>query len=140
MLVVLACGWFAFGSIPTIDARGSPNHPPSDAVTSAPTTDSFDRNAFDVVLWNPTESRRASNGGAGSGAASRPAARLQLVGITEEKSGLHAALYDPEADRLYVVASGDRIPGQRVEKLTSTEIVLVGTTGTSRIALRKERP
>ena len=95
--------------------------------------------AFDVALWNPTESRRA-NGAVTANAASRPATRLQLIGITEDKSGIHAALYDPDADRLWVVGSGDTIPGQRIEKLTASEIVLVGSTGTSRIALRKERP
>lgn len=45
--------------------------------------------------------------------------RLQLIGIIHEGEQLHAALYDPDADRIVIVASG-----QRINDLT---VVSVGT-------------
>ena len=84
-----------------------------------PAPDLFDAKAFDVALWNPTESRKLASGFA-TGAASRPATRVQLVGITEEKGVLRAALYDPDSDRLWIVGNGESIPGQRVQSLTAS--------------------
>jgi hypothetical protein len=136
---VAACGWFALGPVAVGDLGTESRTAKEKPTVTPPAPDPFDARAFNVALWNPTEARKLATGAA-SGAASRPATRFQLVGITEDKGVLRAALFDPDGDRLWIVGNGDTIPGQRVEKLTASEVVLVGNSGTTRLALRRERP
>ena len=138
-LVVAACGWFALGPVSTAEVGFGAKMAKDAPAVTPPAPDLFDAKAFDVALWNPTESRKLASGFA-TGAASRPATRVQLVGITEEKGVLRAALYDPDSDRLWIVGNGESIPGQRVQSLTASEITLVGNVGTTRLALRRDKP
>jgi hypothetical protein len=48
--------------------------------------------------------------------------RLQLIGIINEDGVLRAALYDQDDDRLFIVASGERIKNHTITHITSNGI------------------
>jgi hypothetical protein len=101
-------------------------------VFEVPETEEFLLSAFEVKLWNPkpreTEAAARNANPVGDRPAPVASLRLRLVGITREKSGIQAALYDPDADRLLVLKQGDRF-GQSV--LTSLSLSAAEfTTGT----------
>ncbi len=74
-----------------------------------------------------------------------PPLRLQLLAITRVGVGtdgtnsaarasstpseLRATLYDPDTDRLWIVASGEKIGERTVERVNSNEIEIVGPDG-----------
>lgn len=53
-----------------------------------------------------------------------PPLRLQLVGIVVEEGGPRAVLYDPDADVLHIVASGEAVGSCVVESVSKAEVTL----------------
>ena len=100
----------------------------------------FDQSAFAVRLWNPPppppEARNALV--AGQTAPPPKPLRLQLIGIIDDGRQLRAALYDPETDRLLIVATGDRVK-QHTITITADAVELADGRVTHRLTLRKDR-
>ena len=72
----------------------------------------------------------------------RPPLKLQLVGITREsgqgEGTVRAALYDPETDKLLIVASGEKVGVFTVTSLTNDEIGLADNQGVRMLSLRDD--
>jgi hypothetical protein len=62
--------------------------------------------------------------------------RLRLVGIIDDRGARRAALYDPQGDRLVVVAEGDRIGASTVRRIEedSVELEIDGRSSTVRLS------
>jgi hypothetical protein len=94
-------------------------HPHSTPETSDHPTDAveprapFDRQAFAATIWNPLPQPERPAELAPS-PPPPPPPRLQLIGIARDAGPdglpiLRAALYDPDSDRLHILAAGERI-------------------------------
>lgn len=97
----------------------------------------FDQGAFVVRLWNPPPEVRDALVDGQTAPPPKPP-RLQLIGIIDDGRQLRAALYDPEADRLLIVATGDRVK-QHTITITADAVELANGRATHRLTLRKDR-
>ena len=100
----------------------------------------IDQGAFIAHLWNPPSPPPDARPEARNRRLTEQSAppRLQLIGITDDGRQLRAALYDPDADRLFIVASGDHVKKHTVT-VTLDAVELVNGQVTHRLALRKDR-
>ena len=99
----------------------------------------IDQSAFVVRLWNPPPPPEARNAlVAGRTAPPPKPLRLQLIGIIDDGRQLRAALYDPETDRLLIVATGDRVKRHTIT-ITADAVELADGRVTHRLTLRKDR-
>ncbi|HRQ73812.1 MAG TPA: hypothetical protein PLU35_12360 [Phycisphaerales bacterium] len=65
-----------------------------------------------------------------------PPLRLQLLAVLHERGGLAAVLYDPDADRLLIVAEGQELAqGRTVERVTASDVRIRDAAGTRTLAL-----
>ncbi|MBK7406243.1 MAG: hypothetical protein IPJ41_16965 [Phycisphaerales bacterium] len=101
----------------------------------------FDRSAFAARIWNP---RPAPEAAPPVAAAPKPAPppRLQLIGIVHDTAEngsplIRAALYDPDTDRLHIVASGERIGAVTITLVDAKGVEIESAGRTSRLALRE---
>lgn len=62
--------------------------------------------------------------------------KLQLLAIIHESDVYKAAVYDPDSDRILVVAAGERIGGRSVDKIDKASLTLRDDTGKRVLALR----
>ena len=116
------------GNTTTTDHVALPSNAP--ATPRAP----LDISGFAAVLWHvPAEAAPPSKPKVAA-ATSRPL-RLQLIGITTEEGVRHAALYDLDADRLLIVAAGDRIGDHEVATVDDDAVELTDGQRTTRLAL-----
>ena len=100
----------------------------------------IDHGAFIARLWNPPSPPPEARPEAPDRLLTEQSAppRLQLIGITDDGRKLRAALYDPDADRLFIVASGDHVNKHTVT-VTPDAVELVNRQVTHRLTLRKDR-
>lgn len=115
---------------PTPDADALP------FVASAP----FDLDAFRVPIW-VTPPPPPPPPPIAQATPPQPPLKLQLLAISRdagapgEPAVLRATLYDPETDRLLIVAHGDTIGTRRVESLTEQAVALAGPDGQHKLSL-----
>lgn len=70
-----------------------------------------------------------------------PPLRLQLLAIVKEDGGYKALIYDPDADKLILAATGELVGGQSISRIDATQIELKGQgVGTRTLALRTPNP
>ncbi|MFG0243483.1 MAG: hypothetical protein ACF8R9_11925 [Phycisphaerales bacterium JB054] len=128
--------------LPAMPALDPELNAPSPHDSGSDTIEPLDRTAFAAAIWNPPA------------APERPAAtverttpvpppKLQLIGIvhdTDEDGAvlLRAALYDPDTDKLHLVASGERVGAVTVASIERGVVSLESAGRTSRLALREE--
>ena len=130
LAAVSACALWAFfrQSEPVGPFLGA-RSPDAGALTAqTDTADPFDDRHFSAVkLWNPVAKAKPTpdlNPENTRTPATTEKVRLQLIGITKEGEKLYAALYDPDQDRLLIVADGDQIQSERVTKVTLSGVTL----------------
>ena len=97
----------------------------------------FDKSAFTAKLWNP-RSPEVSNEVVAQRTVPSKLLRLQLVGIIDDGQSLRAAVYDPETDRLLILASGERVHHHTVTSITADAIELANGRSSHRLTLREE--
>jgi len=127
-----------------------PDVPPIDAELAAPwsreegveTVAPLDRAAFAARIWNPPVSQQTAASVATTESPAPPP-RLQLIGIVHDTGPdgvplLRAALYDPDTDKLHLVASGERVGAVTVAAIDRGGVSLETAGRTSRLALRDE--
>src|SRR5262245_2915336 len=70
-----------------------------------------------------------------------PPLRLQLLGIIRNQSdgAYRAALYDPDADKVFVVASGDPVAGRLVKSIEPRAVLLAQGTSVQALNLRPDQ-
>lgn len=88
-------------------------------------------------LWNPPPAPAQEAKPSNEAPPAPP--RYQLIGIIHEDGELKAALYDPGADRILIVRSGDNIEGQRVIAVNERSVEISDGTQSSTIILKEER-
>ena len=64
--------------------------------------------------------------------------RLQLIAIVRDGEAFKAAVYDPDADRILVVAVGDSIAGRTVEQVRSADVTVRDGTRSRLLSLRTD--
>lgn len=132
------CAWWAWWPLQPPEPRGSfiDLHSP----TTTPIDDEdhlFDQGAFVVRLWNPPPPEAPPDARDALVAGRAAPLRLQLIGIINDGRQLRAALYDPETDRLLIVATGDHVK-QHTITITADAVELADGRVTHRLTLRKD--
>lgn len=101
----------------------------------------FARSAFAARIWNPPAALEA---GAPVVTAAKPAPppRLQLIGIVHDTAEdgsplLRAALYDPDTDKLHIVASGEQIGVVTITVVDAKGVDLEASGRANRLVLRE---
>lgn len=108
-------------------------------VTERPATTiaALDLDAFRVPVWVAPTPPPAPE----KPALPPPPLKLQLLAIIREGESYKAALYDPDADKVLVVAAGETLgAGRAVEAVTATAVSVrdAGGRGVRTLALRDE--
>ena len=67
-----------------------------------------------------------------------PPVRLQLLAIIREEDLFRAAVYDPDSDRILVVAAGQRVGTQLVDQVDKSSLTLRDERGARVLALQPE--
>jgi hypothetical protein len=140
MIALAGVGWWAFG----------PVHPPiiehADPAALAPTTPtltiaSLDVAAFRAPLWVAPPAPVAPP----PPAAPPPPLKLQLLAVVHEGEVFKAMLYDPDSDKILVVAEGEALGtgeaggGSKVERVTAAGVQIRDGTGLRTLALRPDQ-
>lgn len=66
-----------------------------------------------------------------------PPLKLQLLAIVREADTYKAAVYDPETDRILVVAAGEKLGTRTVEQVDRSSLTLRDDTGKRVLALKE---
>ncbi len=67
-----------------------------------------------------------------------PPLKLELLAITRDDAIHRAVLYDPDTDRIHIVATGDRVADRTIERVTEHAISIRTTHGLTTLTLRRE--
>ncbi|MDQ7012450.1 MAG: hypothetical protein Q9O74_00975 [Planctomycetota bacterium] len=145
VLAVLSWSAWPLPAPPLIDTPLADPTPPTKDVSHDGTEhiEPFDIGAFTAAIWNPAPEAPTVATGPRARPALPPPPKLQLIGIardTDEHGNpvLRAALYDPDTDRLHLVASGEHIGPVTIAAVDTEGVSLEIGGRTSRIALRDD--
>jgi hypothetical protein len=147
--IVAGCGWWSLMPQVARDmVSTSINLKATDSNETAASTveEEIDPQVFTVKLWNPSPPPPPATPAPETLAAKPELAkplRLQLIGIITEGSGSdggthRAAVYDPDTDRLLIVASGDRIAEHTITEVTSNTVELSDGRNTRTLSLKED--
>jgi hypothetical protein len=65
-----------------------------------------------------------------------PPLKLQLIGILKEDEVYKAVLYDPETNKIFVVASGQEAQGHRIDRVAPDGVTVKDGTLVRTLALK----
>lgn len=136
VVAVAACAWWALRVPPPRVIEVPEVGRPESRGTSVPDVAPVNPRAFEVAFWSPPEAPAPPPRPEAPPAP--PPMRLQLLGIVHAEDGYTAALYDPEDDRVHIVANGDRISRCEVVRLAADEIELRDGDYTHVLRLRED--
>jgi len=80
----------------------------------------LDLAAFDTPVWTIAEPIKVA--AAQPPPPPPPPLRLQLLGIVREGDAYKAVLYDPDSNKVRVVAAGEDLQGRRVERIAADTV------------------
>lgn len=97
----------------------------------------LDESVFAARLWNPPPERVVEPDDQAEELPPRrlPPPQVELVAITTKGSERIAALFDPKANDLYMLRTGDEVQGYAIEAIEETTVVMVAGQSTHRITL-----
>jgi hypothetical protein len=135
---VALAAWWAFAPLEAPDLT-VPELNEADAAPGAVRLASLDLEAFRAPLWvappAPPEPEPAP-----APPPPPPPLRMQLLAVVGGPGAYSAVLYDPDADRLVVVAAGESLAeGRVVEGVTASGVSIRDDQGVRTLALREER-
>lgn len=139
LAVATLWSWWPLPSPPAADPA---LRAPEDASEPADGPAPLDRDAFAAAIWNPPPAPpRAAESAPTAG--TPPPPRLQLIGIARDTGPggdqvLRAAIYDPDTDKLHIVAEGERIGAITVLAVEPGVVRLDSGGRTSELRLRKD--
>jgi hypothetical protein len=118
-VVFTALGWALWRpSMPRVEAPSLQLAGQGDEPTSLPP---LDANAFNTPVWTIAAAPRPP--ALPSPAPPPPAPlKLQLIGILREDGEYKAVLYDPDINRLFVVATGEEAEGHKIDRVAADAI------------------
>ncbi len=117
-IVAVAAAWALRPLAPTAKPAQLEEAPQS--VSQGPARLALDVDAFRAPIW--VQAPQLSQ--APPDAAPLPPLRIQLLAILREGDIYKAALYDPDADRLFIVASGESVAGRTVDRVLADAVAL----------------
>lgn len=152
VLVGLAVTWCCW-PLGAEDGDPSADSTLTAAVASTPqTAPSLNLAGFEAPLWTAPPPRAVATVPAAP-PPPLPPLRLQLLGIFQVGGGTgeaahagdavasyRALLYDPDQDKVVIVASGDSIAQRRVDSVDKNAVALRDTGGVRTLALRPDQP
>jgi hypothetical protein len=135
---VALAAWWAFAPLHARDIS-VPELNEADSEPGAIRLAALDLDAFRIPLWvappAPPEPEPEP-----PTPAPPPPLRMQLVAVVGGPDGYSAVLYDPDADRLVVVAAGESLAeGRVVEGVTASGVSIRDDHGVRTLALREGR-
>ncbi|MCC7389842.1 MAG: hypothetical protein IT431_13865 [Phycisphaerales bacterium] len=142
-VVVLAASalwsWWPLPALPTADPA---LRPPADDAGTIDGPAPLDRAAFAASIWNPPPAPERTAEQAPT-ASTPPPLRLQLIGIARDAGPggdqvLRAALYDPDTDRLHILAEGERVGAVTVIAVEPGVVRLESGGRTAELRLRRD--
>ncbi len=95
----------------------------------------LDLAAFRLPLW-VADPAPAPPPAPAAPAAPPPPLKIQLLAIIHEGEVYKAAVYDPDSDRILVVAAGEKIGARRVDKIDKATLTIRDDTGKRVLALK----
>ncbi len=99
----------------------------------------LDPSAFTAKLWNPpSPPAEVPEKVTVQRTVPPKPLRLQLVGIIDDGQTLRAAVYDPDTDRLLILASGERVLQHTITSITADAVMLVDGRVSHRLTLRRD--
>lgn len=117
-VVALAAGW-AFRPLPPRSIPAPLEETP-ETTASSPMRVALDVDAFRAPIWvQPPPSEPAPD------APPPQPLKIQLLAILRDGEVYRAALYDPDADRLFVAATGEAVAGRVIERVTADSVGLL---------------
>jgi hypothetical protein len=139
--IIVACGWWALMSRPLTDTADSPislKSPTDENAAQTAPLEQIDPNVFAVKLWNPPPPPPTPETLASKPEPTKPL-KLQLIGIISEVGAHKAAVYDPDTDRLLIVASGDKVAEHTITEITAKTIELSDGRSTRTLRLTEDQ-
>src|ERR1043165_478815 len=137
IVFVLACSVFAWWPVPHESAEAPVIDRPVRAKAQPLAT--LDAAAFRVPTWAADPAPAAPPASA-SPPPPPPPLKLQLLAIMKEGDGSEttykAAVYDPDSDKLLVVAAGERIGTRTVDKVSQGSVTFRDDSGLRTLALK----
>ena len=135
LLAAIGCGVWALAPLDAIGVSAPDLQPTSmPQPTSEEQERPFDQRAFAIKLWRvpakPVEVAQSAE--------PPKASNLQLIGIINENGVHRAAIYDVEADRLLILASGDHIGKYSITSVTPKSVELSDGRATQTLKLSQE--
>lgn len=139
-----ACGWWCFAPLkastsiapPRLDVAGPQG--PGESQDHAPINPSV----FAVALWNPAPPAQGQTAADSTPPAPPSPLNIQLIGIiTDTVDGIpiqKAAIYDADADRLLIIADGEKLREHVVRVLSAGVVELVDGETTRQYRLRTD--
>jgi hypothetical protein len=132
LTVMLAgAGWWALA--PASIPASAPEAPNAPAPQETPALTALDAETFRAPLWVAPPAPAAA-----AVQAAPPPLKLQLLAIVRETESFKAMLYDPDTDKLLVVAEGEQVGGRRVERVTASGVQIRDGSGLRTLALRSD--
>lgn len=141
-LALTWCFWPLETDAPSSEHAASTSTSPASQL--ARPIEPFNLAAFDAALWTaPPPIRTVA--AAPPALPPPPPLKLQLLGIFQVEKGDSAAsyralLYDPEQDKVVIVASGDSIAQHTVDSVGRHAVTFRDTAGVRTLALRPDQP
>lgn len=121
--------------VPTLDHALEPAHSPAQALSS------LDLAAFRLPIWVAEAPPPPAPAPAPPPPMPAPLKIQLLAIIRESKPGTYrAAVYDPDTDRVLVVAAGERIGSRAVERVDRASLTLSDQHGSRVLALKDGAP
>lgn len=108
--------------------------------------DPFNVAAFDAPIWlqpppPPTPEIAAKPAPPPPPSLPPPAPlKLELLGIIREGDSYRAVIYDPDTDKVAVLAAGDTLAGRTVGKVTADAVAIKDGVGTRTLTLKNAAP
>ena len=138
-LVLLAAA-FCFWPV-SIEPLQAPSQPAADqaAIAARPNLPPLDIAPFDAPVWlappapPPVEV-------AAKPTPPPPPLRLELLGIVRENDAYKAVVYDPDTDKVTVLASGDTLAGRTVGNITAVTVAIRDGAGIRTLTLKNTSP
>ncbi len=96
----------------------------------------LDADVFTVKLWNPPQTAINESQLTSQSTNRREPLRLELIGIIQEHGVRKAALYDPDTDRLRIVAGGEKLNEYTIGTVTRSAVTLDDGLSKQTIELR----
>ncbi|HYE63787.1 MAG TPA: hypothetical protein VD997_17480 [Phycisphaerales bacterium] len=133
LAILVAAGWALY--LPTLDAPESPTLASAAAPAETPAPP-LELAAFQTPVWTVAEPIKEA--AAPPPPAPTPPLKVQLIGILKEGDSYKAVLYDPETNKVQVVAAGEDVQGRKVARIAADIVSIQNGRGMQMLTLKNQ--